>query len=134
MYIENNGQLVSWGGSTEERRQGRTPIAESHATIKVKDEITMSRCLTALEESDSRLAMPSMNGRPANYDWTIVYKDAADDGSGNIHFGVVWYDQDYYEAHRDTFKGRFHGHLFAQLGISADDFSVSHWNREYAAV
>ncbi len=92
----------------------------------------MERCLAALAASDARLASPKMGTKPGGYDWTVVYKDVAEDGSGNIHFGVVWYDQAFYEGHRNTFQGHFHGQVFADLGISADDFSVTHWNKDLA--
>lgn len=134
MFIENEGDFVAWGGSTEDRRRGRTPVAESHATIKVKDAETMERCLHAIEVSDRRLASPSMHGQePTPYDWQVVYKDVAEDGSGKIHFGVIWYDEAFYGEHRDTFKGRFHGHLFEKLGVSSDDFTVTHWKKDMVA-
>lgn len=134
MFIENEGEFVAWGGTTEQRRRGRTPVAESKATIKVEDEATLQRCLDAIEASDRRLAMPKAVGDIDPYDWTIVWKDTAADGSGNIHFGVVWYDEEYYQGHRETFKGRFHDHLFGKLGISAEDFTVTHWKKEQDAV
>ncbi|WP_427884682.1 hypothetical protein ACQHIV_21050 [Kribbella sp. GL6] len=130
MFIKNSGEFVAWGGSTEERRRGRTAVAESQVTINVPDAAVMERCLTALEESDARLAAAPDSPQLAPYDWTIVYKDTAADGSGSIHFGVVWYDTDYYGKHRETFKRSFHGRMFKDLGISADNLSVTHWNKE----
>jgi hypothetical protein len=131
MFIKNTGEFVAWGGSTEERRRGRTAIAESQVTIDVPDSTTMERCLAALEESDQRLAASATGGGTKGpYDWKVVYKDTAEDGSGSIHFGVVWYDTEYYLKHRETFKGHFHGRMFNDLGITADDLSVTHWNKE----
>ncbi|MGO2933918.1 hypothetical protein ACTXMW_16835 [Brachybacterium paraconglomeratum] len=131
MFIQDQTELVSWGGNTEERRRGRTPVAESQVTISLKDVETMDRCLDAIEESDGRLAAPPKDGRelPA-YDWTIVWREENKSGGGKVHFGVVWYDEDYYQNHKNTFEGRFHGHLFEKLGVSVEDFNVTHWKKE----
>ncbi|GAB20080.1 hypothetical protein GOEFS_105_00910 [Gordonia effusa NBRC 100432] len=131
MYIEGSTEVVSWGGSTEERRKGRTPVAESKVTIVVPDAATMEKCLTALEESDRRLA--TMGPGTGGYDWQIVFREDMADGSGKVHFGVVWYDTDFYRAKREIFSASDHTSMFGRLGFTADDVSVEHWVKDAAA-
>ncbi|PRB18898.1 hypothetical protein CQ042_00320 [Microbacterium sp. MYb62] len=96
----------------------------------MKDDATLQKVLHAIEVSDRRLAAPKAVGDIDPYDWTIVWKDSAEDGSAKVHFGVVWYDDDYYLEHRETLRGHFHERLFDRLGVEVDDFTVTHYKRE----
>lgn len=49
-------EIVSMGGSTPSRIQGREAVAESKVSIRLSDKKSLEKCLHQLEISDARLA------------------------------------------------------------------------------
>jgi len=128
MQFSGNVRLVTLGGSTAERIAGRSAIAESQVSIDLATEDKRDKCLAELEASDRRLAMGAI--RPTPYDWQFVFEEALADGGFRVHFGVAWYDHDFYAKNKDIFTDPRHRKIFSRFGADLDDVEVSHWVRE----
>lgn len=107
-----------------ERRGDRNVIAESRVEIAVSTDEALDRCLEALRASDERLAAQP----DRKYDWqmTWVERDSTKSG-GTVAFGVAWYDEDFFEAKRDTYMKPDHLAMYAHIGADEGDVSVTHW-------
>lgn len=129
MFIfENSPSFVSVGGSTLGRIAGRRPVAESKVTLKLCDKQSMQICLEKLEESDRRLAAgPKTGGN--GYDWQFVLAEECSDGTSRVHFGVTWFDRDFFDKKKDVFTNDQHAGIFSQFGVSLEDVEVDHWLR-----
>ncbi|MCT1818188.1 hypothetical protein M3B96_04325 [Corynebacterium propinquum] len=119
-------EIVSMGGSTPSRIQGREAVAESKVSIRLSDKKSLEKCLHQLENSDARLAErgPKI---PGPYDWQFVIKEVLEDGSAVVHFGVAWYDISYFNEKKSVFQDPRHSNMFSSMGASQDDVSVEHW-------
>ena len=119
-------EIVSMGGSTPSRIQGREAVAETKVSIQLPDKKSLEKCLYQLEVSDARLAErgPKI---PGPYDWQFVIKEVLEDGSAVVHFGVAWYDIGYFNEKKSVFQDPRHSNMFSSMGASHDDVSVEHW-------
>ena len=119
-------EIVSTGGSTPSRIQGREAVAETKVSIQLPDKKSLEKCLYQLEVSDARLAErgPKI---PGPYDWQFVIKEVLEDGSAVVHFGVAWYDIGYFNEKKSVFQDPRHSNMFSSMGASHDDVSVEHW-------
>ena len=119
-------EIVSMGGSTPSRIQGREAVAETKVSIQLPDKKSLEKCLYQLEVSDARLAErgPKI---PGPYDWQFVIKEVLEDGSAVVHFGVAWYDRGYFNEKKSVFQDPRHSNMFSSMGASHDDVSVEHW-------
>lgn len=126
MFVfEQTPKVVALGGSTLERIRGREVVAESKVTIRVPDSEALENCLHQLEVSDRRLA--EMGPKTGGYDWQFVMSESFDDGSAAVHFGVAWYDMDFFQEKKEIFKDVKHSRMLGAMGVSAAEISVDHW-------
>lgn len=129
MEFAGDVRLVTLGGSTSERIRGREVIAESHVSLNLDTLEKKEVCLEKLEESDRRLASGPITTSPG-YDWQFVFEESLSDGTYKVHFGVAWYDSDFFESKKTVFEDRRHQGIFSSFGVDAEDVSVSHWVKE----
>ncbi|MFE7802209.1 hypothetical protein [Nocardia sp. NPDC057440] len=127
--VESIRRIVSLGGETEERRAGREPIAESHVEITLNNDADATTCLAKLEESDRRLAEKIKNNVGDPYDWQMVTFEPSLHGGGTLRFGVVWYDEDFFQAKKGIYMDSHHGALFSKFGVESREVKVTHWHK-----
>jgi hypothetical protein len=100
----------------------RLIVARSVVRITFSSDEDLEKCVAALKASDEE-----MRQRPAaavSYKWDrTVVKDRT------VHFGVVWYDRDFFAARKEAFKTPQHTGIFAKFGAKPESFSVEHYVR-----
>lgn len=127
MFIfETLPEIVTVGGSTPSRVQGREAVAESKVSIRLSDTESLDKCLYQLEVSDTRLAERGPKV-PGPYDWQFVIKEVLEDGSAVVHFGVAWYDMGFFKEKKSVFQDARHSNMFSSMGVHQDDISIEHW-------
>lgn len=112
------------------RRGDKKAVARSECTYYCPDEATARRCITALEDSDKRLR--ERPGELMLWDWQATYFEAEKSnplGGGTVILGVAWYDQEFFDDHRDAWFGAMHKRIYKDLGIPLEDITVDHWTR-----
>ncbi|MEV0318150.1 hypothetical protein ACIBKX_07790 [Streptomyces sp. NPDC050658] len=117
------------GEDTDAARRGdKKVLIRSDCTYYCPDEVTLRRCVEALEESDRRL-----RERPEElmlWDWQATSVELEKDnpnGGGTVFLGVAWYDEEFFADRRDAWFGAMHRRIYADLGIPLEDISVTHW-------
>ncbi|ATZ06243.1 hypothetical protein BOR84_11645 [Corynebacterium striatum] len=63
------------------------------------------------------------------YDWQFVLSESFNDGSACVHFGVVWYDLEFFLEKKDSFRDNRHTSILQNIGIAPSRISVDHWVR-----
>ena len=104
-------------------------MAESKVTIQLPNAVSLEKCLRQLEISDQRLAKMGPNRTGGPYDWQFVLSESFDDGSACVHFGVSWYDLEFFLEKKDSFRDNQHNSILQNIGIDPSRMSVDHWVR-----
>jgi hypothetical protein len=113
-----NRVMILSGTETPSNAQ-RKPYAVTKVRIDFESESYLRRCVQLLRWSDERL-----RARPDQlilWDWQRTYRDGM-----TIHFGVSWYDKEFFEHRKDAFTEPGHTTYYAAFGASAKDFQMEH--------
>jgi hypothetical protein len=112
----------------QDRRGDKSPIARSDCRYYCPDAATVARVIEALRDSDERL-----RNRPEElmlWDWECTFFEAdpaSETGGGTVMLGVAWYDEEFYTDRREAWLGAMHKRIYAEIGVSLDNTSVTHW-------
>lgn len=108
--------LVVESGETP---SGKEVVAKTSCEITFKNNEDLSNCVEAIKESDEKMKLRP----PAEvlYGWDNTYKNGM-----KIHFGVLWYDFEFFERRKDAYKTILHASLFAKFNVSDEAFEVEH--------
>jgi hypothetical protein len=94
-------------------------IARTKCEITFDNGEDLQKCVDALRASDEELKRRPESLRA--WEWTITYRE-----SMTIHFGVNWYDRDFFERRKDAFRSDRHVEMFKAFGATPDRFKVDH--------
>jgi len=110
--------MILSGTEADENRR-RKPYAATKVEIAFKDEASLRTCVRLLRWSDDRL-----RARPDQvflWEWTRSFRDRM-----TIHFGVNWYDKDFFEKRKNAFMEPRHASYYAFFGARPEDFKMVH--------
>lgn len=118
--IDSHVELICFG-TEEGRALGKRAVARSTVQFAITDAEILLRCI-----EDLRLFAAVLRNRPAaevHYGWGRITFDRS---TGQISFGLNWYDLDYFMRRRTAYTSRFHAEVLRRFKLSASDLSVSH--------
>lgn len=99
--------------------KGRKPYAITNIEIAFDTENDLRNCVRMLRWSDERL-----RARPDQmilWDWNKSFREGM-----KIHFGVAWYDREFFEKRKNAFKEPAHIGYYAMFGATPDRFKMEH--------
>jgi hypothetical protein len=94
-------------------------IARTKCEITFDNEEELQKCVDALRASDEELRKRPESLRA--WEWTITYREGM-----TIHFGVNWYNRDFFEQRKDALRSDRHVEMFKAFGATPDGFKVVH--------
>ncbi|GLQ74239.1 hypothetical protein [Vibrio penaeicida] len=113
-------QIESFPASYEKRDNAPLVVASTKMKIIFKEVEELNACLEELLASDERLL--SIPNSEAMYDWQQMIV------MGNeIRFGVVWYNEEFFENKKDIYIDPMHSRMLQKFGVSSEDYEVNHY-------
>ncbi len=97
--------------------------AMSVCHITLPNDATLGVCIEEMRAFGAKLTARS----GILYHWGGVYCERHPDGGGNLSFQIDWVDQAFFQARKNAFSDTDHRGIFARLGISRSQISVTHW-------
>ena len=116
--VENGWELILPG---EEIRRSKDlkRVAITRAEIEFNSEENLYKFLEVIRESDSRLS--KIPDDEVLYDWQNVFRKEL-----TIRFGVAWYDKNYYQQKKDTWRESMHSRILSNFGVSPETLRIEH--------
>ncbi|MFJ8746031.1 hypothetical protein ACIRL2_42580 [Embleya sp. NPDC127516] len=118
-------ELVLLGDAAPGRRGDRTVIAESHVEVDIVSDEALARCIDALRASDDRLAEQP----DSKYNWNLTWMERRKEGGGKVIFDVVWYDEEFFDAKKNSYMSPEHLAMYTTIGADEGALAVSHWRK-----
>ncbi|EFP97833.1 hypothetical protein [Vibrio caribbeanicus] len=119
-FISFPKKMESFLASHEKRKHAPTVIAFTKMKIKFNSLSSLNDCFDELMNSDERLL--SIPNDKARYDWHRV--DVIDN---EIRFGVVWYDEVFFDEKREIYTDPMHSKMLNRFGVAPSDYEVNHY-------
>jgi hypothetical protein len=94
-------------------------VARTQCRISFRHEENLQACIRALRESDEELKKRPDSMK--SWEWDRSFREGMD-----IEFGVLWYDERFFETRKDVWKDGKHAGFYARFGASPSDFTVKH--------
>ncbi len=124
-FFDDDGFETIMPGEASRRSADLSRYASTTAEITFDNEEDLQRFLSVIEETDRRLAAVTdaeIRARTsAGYDWQRISRRDM-----TVRFGVMWYDQEFFERRKDAYKSAMHRVVLGDFNVSPDDLSVKH--------
>ncbi len=94
----------------------RKPYATTNVRLEFEDEANLRRCVRLLRWSDERLLAM---GSSISWSWEKTIREGM-----TIRFAVNWYDKDFFEKRKGSFKDSNHLSYFRMFGKNTSDMEI----------
>jgi hypothetical protein len=116
--INASDVIVVSPGQALENPLGRKPVAITKVSIQIPDPDNLKKCVAMLQASDIALSLKPDSA----YVWEMV--TVVND---TVHFGVAWYDEQFFLEKKQVYTDVNHFRMFEQFGVTPADFNVQHF-------
>ncbi len=112
--IESEQKILP--GASDQIYGDKKPYARTSVKIDFENEDDLRRCVRLLRWSDERLATI---GPGIAWTWDLTTREGM-----TIKFAVNWYEKDFFEQRKDSFKDDNHISYFKMFGKDTSDMDV----------
>jgi hypothetical protein len=112
-------RVMILAGTEMEGSRRQKPYAITKVEIAFDNEDSLRTCVRLLRWSDDRL-----RARPDQlilWEWQSSFREGM-----TIHFGVAWYDREFFEKRKNAFMEPQHANYYAYFGAKPEDFKMEH--------